>query len=161
MIRAGVLTLSDKASKGQREDVSGKVAQDILRDADITTVLYEIIPDEYDLITSKLIDWCDNKSISLIITTGGTGLSPRDFTPDATLDVIEKEVPGMEEVMRIKSLEKTPHAMISRAAVGIRKETLIINLPGSPGAVQDCLGAIMGAIPHALKKIGGDMSDCT
>ncbi len=161
MIRAGVLTLSDKASKGQREDMSGKIVQDILRDADITTVLYEIIPDEYDLIASKLIDWCDNKSISLIITTGGTGLSPRDFTPDATLDVIEKEVPGMEEVMRIKSMEKTPHAMISRAVVGIRKETLIINLPGSPGAVQDCLGAIMGAIPHALKKIGGDMSDCT
>ncbi|MEA3221839.1 MAG: MogA/MoaB family molybdenum cofactor biosynthesis protein [Thermodesulfobacteriota bacterium] len=161
MIRAGVLTLSDKASKGQREDISGKIVQAILRDADITTVLYEIIPDEYDLITSKLIDWCDNKSISLIVTTGGTGLSPRDFTPDATLNVIEKEVPGMEEVMRIKSLEKTPHAMISRAAVGIRKETLIVNLPGSPGAVQDCLNAIMGAIPHALKKIGGDMSDCT
>lgn len=160
MIRAGVLTLSDKASKGQREDMSGKIVQAILRDADITTVLYEIIPDEYDLITSKLIDWCDNKSISLIVTTGGTGLSPRDLTPDATLDVIKKEVPGMEEIMRIKSLDKTPHAMISRAVVGIRKETLIINLPGSPGAVRDCLGAIMGAIPHALKKIGGDMSDC-
>ncbi|MCD6570214.1 MAG: MogA/MoaB family molybdenum cofactor biosynthesis protein [Deltaproteobacteria bacterium] len=161
MIRAGVLTLSDKASKGQREDMSGKAVQDILRDAGIDPILYEIIPDEYDLIVSKLIDWCDNRSISLIVTTGGTGLSPRDVTPDATLSVIEKEVPGMEEVMRIKSLEKTPHAMISRAVVGVRKEALIINLPGSPGAVQDCLGAIIEAIPHALKKISGDMSDCS
>jgi molybdenum cofactor synthesis domain-containing protein len=160
MMRAGVITLSDKGSKGQREDVSGKLVRDMLKDAGICVDIYEIIPDEHDLIVSTLKNWCDSKELSLIVTTGGTGVSPRDVTPDATLKVIEKEIPGMAEVMRMKSLEKTPHAMISRAVAGIRGKTLIVNLPGSPGGVKDCLSAIIAALPHAIQKISGDMSEC-
>jgi molybdopterin adenylyltransferase len=160
MIRAGVLTLSDKGSKGQREDISGKIIQEMLLDNGITTVMYEIIADEVDLIKERLINWSDELRLDLIITTGGTGVSPRDVTPEATLAIIEKRIPGMEEVMRKKSLEKTAHAMISRAVAGARKQTLIINLPGSPGGVKDCLGSILPALSHAISKLGGDMSEC-
>ncbi|MCU0575370.1 MAG: MogA/MoaB family molybdenum cofactor biosynthesis protein [Desulfobacterota bacterium] len=117
-------------------------------------------PDDIDLIKERLASWCDERGLDLIVTTGGTGLSPRDVTPEATLSVIDRRVPGMEEVMRAESLKKTPHAMISRAVVGARKRTLIINLPGSPKAARECLEAIAPALPHALEKLGGDMSDC-
>jgi len=161
MIRAGVLTLSDKGAAGEREDLSGRIACEILEDSGgVEVVCYEVIPDERDMIVSKLIDWCDNKSLDLVVTTGGTGLSPRDVTPEATMDVIDKRVPGMEEAMRMESLSKTPHAMISRAVVGVRGKSLIINLPGSPGGVKDCLGVVMVAIPHALEKIAGDTTEC-
>lgn len=160
MIKAGVLTLSDKGAQGKRFDESGPIIQEILRGHGIETGIYEIIPDAYDMIVDRLKTWTDELALPLIVTTGGTGLAPRDVTPDATLAVIERRVPGMEEAMRMESLKKTPHAMISRAVVGVRKRTLIVNLPGSPKAVQDCLGAVISALPHALAKLSGDMSEC-
>lgn len=159
-MKAGILTLSDKGSRGDREDLSGAVIREMLESSGIEVNTYEIIPDEVHLISSKIKEWSDSKGLSLIITTGGTGLSPRDVTPEATLAVIEKRVPGMEEAMRTESLKKTPNAMISRAVAGIRGRTLIVNLPGSPKAVRENLGVILPALPHALSKLGGDMSDC-
>jgi molybdopterin adenylyltransferase len=159
-MKAGILTLSDKGSRGDREDLSGAVIREMLEQAGIIVTAYEVIPDEADLISSKLKEWSDSKKLSLIITTGGTGLSPRDVTPEATLAVIEKRVPGMEEAMRMESLKKTPNAMISRAVAGIRGRTLIVNLPGSPRAVRENLDVILPALPHALSKLGGDIADC-
>jgi len=119
---------------------------------------YEIIPDEKELIKTKLIDY--SKTVDLIITTGGTGLSPRDVAPDATLEVIDREIPGIAEAMRMEGLKKTNRAMLSRAIAGVRRRTLIINLPGSPKAVKEGLDAIMDVIPHAIEKIKGSTEDC-
>lgn len=160
MMKAGVLTLSDKGAAGQRQDKSGPLIREILAGMDVSIEISEVVPDDIDLIKERLASWCDERDLDLIVTTGGTGLSPRDVTPEATLSVIDRRVPGMEEVMRGESLKKTPHAMISRAVVGTRKRTLIINLPGSPKAARECLEAIAPALPHALEKLGGDMSDC-
>jgi len=160
MITAGILTISDKGSKGEREDKSGFEIERLLKTLPAKVDFYEIIPDEKEIIMRKLIDCVDNKKLDLIITTGGTGVSPRDVTPDATLSVIEREIPGMAEAMRFEGLKKTPHAMISRAIVGIRKSSLIVNLPGSPRAVSENLSVILPSIPHALEKIKGDVSDC-
>jgi len=160
MKRAGVLTMSDKGSQGLRKDLSGPVITEILTGLGISVEISEIIPDELVHIQERLVSLCDENRLDLIVTTGGTGLSPRDVTPDATLMVIEKRVPGMEEVMRRESLKKTPHAMISRAVVGVRKNTLIINVPGSPKAARECLESVAPALGHALDKLGGDMSEC-
>ncbi len=159
-IKVSILTISDKGARGEREDTSGSTIQDLLKGLPSEVIHYEVIPDERDMIKEALIRCADSLHSDLILTTGGTGLSPRDLTPDATQEVIEKEVPGFSEAMRAEGLKNTPHAMISRAVCGIRKQTLIVNLPGSPKAVRECLKAILPAIPHALSKLKGDQEEC-
>lgn len=158
MITAAVLTLSDKGSKGEREDLAGPLIREMISGISFTVEYYEVIPDEKVLLKKKLIDY--STKVDLILTTGGTGLSPRDITPEATLEVIDKEVPGIAEAMRAAGLRKTKRAMLSRAVAGVRGSTLIINLPGSPKAVKEGLEAIMEVIPHAIEKIKGGMEDC-
>jgi molybdopterin adenylyltransferase len=160
LITAGVITLSDKGSRGERVDLSGPEVTRMLKEIGIETTCYEVVPDEADVIEKKLIEFVDDRRLDLVVTTGGTGVSPRDVTPDATLKVIDREIPGMAEAMRRESMLKTPHAMISRAVAGIRKTTLIINLPGSPRGVRENLAVILPALKHAIEKIKGDQSDC-
>lgn len=160
MINCGVITISDKGSRGEREDLSGKEVIRILEECSFSIEDYRIIPDEKDIIKSTLLEFSDARKFGLVITTGGTGVSPRDVTPDATLEVIEREIPGMAEAMRRESLKKTPHAMISRAVAGIRSESLIINLPGSPGGARENLAVLLPALRHTIEKIKGDQSDC-
>lgn len=160
MITGGVITVSDKGSRGEREDLSGRDVIRILADLPIRIDAYEIIPDEKEAIRDKIREYADRKHLDLVVTTGGTGVSPRDVTPDATLEILEKELPGMAEAMRRKSMEKTPHAMISRAVAGIRGQCLIINLPGSPKGARENLEVILPALKHAIEKIKGDPSDC-
>jgi molybdopterin adenylyltransferase len=160
LITAGVITLSDKGSRGERVDLSGPEVTRMLREIGIETTFYEVVPDEADVLEKKLIEFVDDRRLDLVVTTGGTGVSPRDVTPEATLKVIDREIPGMAEAMRRESMQKTPHAMISRAVAGIRKTTLIVNLPGSPKGVRENLAVILPALKHAIEKIKGDQSDC-
>ncbi len=157
--RIGVLTLSDKGSQGRRVDESGPVVRTML-DVVGSVTHASVLPDDLEAIVAILTSWADQEHLDLIVTTGGTGLTPRDVTPQATLQVIDYEVPGMAEVMRMRSLEKTPHAMLSRAVAGVRRQTMIINLPGSPKAARENLEAVLPALPHALAKLAGDPSDC-
>lgn len=158
--KVAILTISDKGSRGEREDKSGPTIKQMIKDLPADIIYYEIIPDEKDKIIEALKMASDQLKADLILTTGGTGLSPRDVTPDATLEVIDKEVPGFSEAMRAESLKKTPHAMISRAVSGIRGSTLIINLPGSQKGVRENLSVILPALPHALSKLKGDPTEC-
>jgi molybdopterin adenylyltransferase len=159
-IRTAIITLSDKSSVGERVDESGMVIREMIGAIDASIVHYEILPDEKTRIVEALERLSDSGKVDLIITTGGTGVAPRDVTPEATHQVIERELPGMAEAMRAESLKKTPHAMISRAVVGIRKQTLIINLPGSPRAVRENLVVVLPALSHAIEKIKGDPAEC-
>jgi molybdenum cofactor synthesis domain-containing protein len=159
-IRAGVLTVSDKGYKGNRRDESGDVAAKMLEDKGYSVFEREVVPDDRSQIAGTLKAWADDKELSLIVTSGGTGLSPRDVTPQAMEEVIDYEVPGMAEAMRAASLKKTPHAMISRAMVGVRKSCLIINLPGSPKGAEENLQVLLPALDHALSKLLGDPTDC-
>ena len=159
-MKAAILTLSDKGSRGEREDLSGPALVDWLTERGVKVMHTEVIPDEEELIVVKLMGWSDSQALDLILTTGGTGVSPRDVTPDATLKVVERTIPGFSEEMRRASFAKTPHALISRAVAGIRGKSLIINLPGSPKGAIENLAAIWPAIPHAVDKIKGDQSDC-
>ena len=159
MFTAGIITVSDKGSKGEREDVSGPVIRERLSLAGNNIARYEIIPDEKKIIAETLADWADGGELDVVLTTGGTGLAARDVTPEATQSVIDKSVPGFGEVMRMKSLEKTPTAMLSRSTAGIRKQCLIINLPGSPKAVSECLDVIMPAIAHGVEIIKGEVTE--
>jgi molybdenum cofactor synthesis domain-containing protein len=157
--RAAVVTVSDKGAAGEREDRSGAVVREVLEAAGIEVARQEIVPDDREALADLLRELCDGGS-NLVVTTGGTGLSPRDVTPEATLAVIEREVPGMAEVMRAESLKVTPHAMISRAVCGLRGATLVINLPGSPAGARECLEVVMPAVPHALEVASGNASEC-
>lgn len=160
MITAGILTMSDKGSRGEREDLSGKEIERMIKELPADVKAYEVIPDETEVIKAKLIEYADRLCLDVVFTTGGTGVTPRDVTPEATKAVIERELPGMSEAMRAESLKKTPNAMISRAVCGIRKQTLIINLPGSPRAVRENLAVVLPAINHTVEKIKGSPSEC-
>ena len=159
-IMAGVLTISDKGAKGLRVDESGKIILRILEESGLTVVKREIIPDDLQQIADTLNMWVDKDGLALIITSGGTGLSPTDVTPQAMDQVIDFQVPGMAEAMRAASLKKTPHAMISRAMAGVRNSSLIINLPGSPRGAEENLSVILPALDHGLSKLAGDTTDC-
>jgi len=150
-----VLTISDKCSKGQRIDESGKIIQEMIKDLPAEVVKYEIIPDEPKMIQEKLIFYCDTLKVDLVLTTGGTGFTERDFTPEATKKVIEKEVPGIPEAMRIECLKITKRAMLSRGVAGIRGKSLIVNLPGSTQGAKESLAAILGGLSHGLDMILG------
>jgi molybdopterin adenylyltransferase len=159
MFTVGILTISDKGARGERYDKSGEVIRESLSQVEITITKYEVVPDEQDIIAGKLAEWAGSGGVDVILTTGGTGLGPRDVTPEATLSVIDKIVPGFAEAMRVKSLEKTPMAVLSRALAGVRGKCLIINLPGSPTAVRECLEVVLPAIPHAVEIIKGEVTE--
>jgi len=159
MFTGGILIASDKGAAGLRRDESGQAVRDSLSSLDIEWRRYEVVPDDRQTISARLAQWAD-ECLDFIFTAGGTGLSPRDVTPEATLDVLDRTVPGFAEAMRWESLKKTPHAMLSRAVVGTRKGSLIVNLPGSPKAVAECLATIAPALPHAIETLRGDASEC-
>jgi molybdopterin adenylyltransferase len=154
-IRIGILTVSDRCFRGEYQDVGGPVTRRlVLEQLDGATVEQEaIVPDERDMIAAMLSAWADEAGLDLVLTTGGTGFAPRDVTPEATRDVIDREAPGLAEAMRAASQQITPHAMLSRAVAGIRGTTLIVNLPGSPKAVRENLETILPALPHAVELI--------
>ncbi len=158
MLNLGILTISDKGSRGQREDESGKVIMESMSMLG-RMVEYEVIPDEADVIASKLAEWADGGDVDIILTTGGTGLSPRDVTPEATLSVMDKVVPGLAEAMRSETSKTTSFAVLSRAVAGIRGKCLMINLPGSPRAVRECLEVVLPVIPHAVEIITGEVTE--
>lgn len=160
MIRTAILTISDSGSRGERIDGTGPAIMKLLEGRGYEVEYYKILPDEMDEIEKELIYLCDGLRVNLVLTNGGTGFSKRDVTPEATRRVIEKYVPGIGEAMRAKSLEITPKAMLSRGIAGIREETLIINLPGSPKGAVENLEAIMPAIFHGVEILLGEASEC-
>jgi len=157
--KAGVLTISDKGHKGERKDVSGDIITRILHRLEVVVACYEVVPDEESIIANTLALWADKGDLDFIITTGGTGLSPRDVTPEATRTIIDKELPGMTELMRMHGYKKTPTAVLSRAVAGARGNCLIINLPGNPAAVEEYLELIVPIIPHAVDTLKGKITD--
>jgi len=159
MFNLGILTISDKGSQGKRYDESGKTIRNSPLVLDNSILKYEVIPDEVDIITNKLAEWADEGKVDVILTTGGTGLGPRDVTPEATLSIVDKVVPGFTEAMRTKTFNATPFAILSRAVAGVRGKCLIINLPGSPKAVRECLEIISPAIPHAVEILRGEVTE--
>ena len=158
MLKAAILTISDKGSQGEREDRSGPAIRELLPRIPAQEVASDIVPDEPDLIEQRLRELCGQAE--LVITTGGTGVAPRDVTPEATLRVIDRELPGFAEAMRAESFRKTPFALVSRAVAGLAGSTLVINLPGSPKAVTECLEVVLPAIEHTILKAQGDPSEC-
>ena len=155
VFRLAILTISDAGSKGEREDTSGDVISEMMAGKDFRELRREIVPDEEDLISGRLRDWCDGGEFDLILTTGGTGLGPRDVTPEATKAVLDIEVPGIAEAMRVQTYKNTPLAMLSRSVSGVRSGCLIVNLPGSPKAVRETLAVALEAIPHGLEMVKG------
>jgi molybdenum cofactor synthesis domain-containing protein len=160
MLRVGVITASDKGSKGEREDLSGAVLKELVKEIEGEVVCYTILPDDQELLAQQMKEWVDQEALDLILTTGGTGFSLRDVTPEATLSIADRMVPGIAEVMRYESLKVTPKAMLSRAVAALRKRTLIINMPGSPKAVKECWAAIFPALPHGIQILKGEASEC-
>ncbi|MCL6634808.1 MAG: MogA/MoaB family molybdenum cofactor biosynthesis protein [Peptococcaceae bacterium] len=159
MYKIAVVTVSDKGARGERADESGPAIREMVAGLGEVTD-YLVVPDDLDALKEVLIHLCDREKVDLILTTGGTGLSPRDNTPEATLAVVEREVPGLPEAMRAESLKKTNRAMLSRAAAGVRHQTLIVNLPGSVKAVRECLGVILPVLPHGLDILTGRDGEC-
>ena len=159
-MKVGVLTISDRSAQGVRPDLGGPTLNLWLQQIEVSVSRTDIVPDEIDLIAAKLCEWADESCLDLILTTGGTGVSPRDVTPEATMQVLDRIIPGFGELMRAESLKKTPMAILSRAVAGVRKQTLIINLPGSPKGAVENLATVWAAVPHAIAKIQGDPEDC-
>ncbi|MBN1863142.1 MAG: molybdopterin adenylyltransferase [Dehalococcoidales bacterium] len=159
MLRIGIITVSDKGWQGERLDKSGQVIKESLSLAGASVVKYQVVPDEAALISGRIAEWADGGEMDVILTTGGTGLAKRDVTPEATLAVVDKVVPGLTEAMRAETSRITPTAILSRAAAGVRGECLIVNLPGSPKAVRECLEAILPVIPHAVEIIRGEVTE--
>jgi molybdenum cofactor synthesis domain-containing protein len=160
MLRVGVITASDKGARGEREDLSGPILAELVQEIGGVVVEYVVLPDDQVILTERMRHWVDELSLDLILTTGGTGFSLRDVTPEATLAVADRMVPGISEVMRLESLKVTPKAMLSRAVAVLRKQTLIINLPGSPKAVRECFAVIAPALPHGVQILKGEASEC-
>ena len=157
---AGILVISDKGWRGERLDKSGPVAKEIISRLGVEVTKYEVVPDEAEIVSTRLREWSDALGLDLILTSGGTGLSPRDVTPEATLAVVDKIIPGLTEAMRIDTMKRKPEAILSRAVAGSRGKCLIVNLPGSPKAVQECLEVVLPVLPHALDILGGKTSEC-
>lgn len=160
-IRAAIVTISDKSSRGERQDAGGPAIRETLDAAEVGAVItdYRVIPDEMAQIADLLFHLTERDDVDLVLTTGGTGLAPRDVTPQATLSVIEYQVPGIQEAMRAASLAVTPAAMLSRGVAGVRKRTLVVNLPGSPKAVRETLAVLLPALPHAIHTLRGEVGE--
>jgi len=155
-LRFGILTVSDRSSRGERPDASGPVLVKIVKERDWLISKVEVVPDNFAILQETLIQWADSGNLDVILTTGGTGFSPRDITPEATQTIIERSAPGLAEAMRTVSLQVTPYAMLSRGVAGIRGGTLIVNLPGSPQAAQENLAVILPVLPHAVQLLQAD-----
>lgn len=155
MYKVAILTISDRCFKGEREDKSGKIIQELVKKLPAEVIKYEVIPEEFATIKEKLVFYSDTLSADLVLTNGGTGFTHHDFTPEATREVIQKEVPGIPEAMRTECLKFTKKAMLSRAIAGIRNKTLIINLPGSSSGAKESLEAILDGLPHGLDMVIG------
>ncbi|MBI3359466.1 MAG: MogA/MoaB family molybdenum cofactor biosynthesis protein [Nitrospirae bacterium] len=160
MYSVGILTISDKGAAGEREDQSGRLLHQLVEALPGKVICYEIVPDEQEKIQEKLILFCDQRDLHLILTTGGTGPSPRDVTPEATQEVIRRSLPGMAEVLRMQGYQRNPMAILSRGVAGIRDKTLIVNLPGSPQAISEGWALLLPVLPHCLDKMLGDQSEC-
>ncbi|HEX7318117.1 MAG TPA: MogA/MoaB family molybdenum cofactor biosynthesis protein [Pyrinomonadaceae bacterium] len=160
-IRAAVLTVSDRSARGEREDESGPLLAELLREAGATVVAREVVSDELGPLTQRLRALADRVDVNLVVTTGGTGLGPRDNTPEATRAVIEREVPGLPEAMRAVTLNQTPTAMLSRAVCGTRSGALVVNLPGSPRGVRECFAVVRPVLAHAVAVLAGGQHETT
>lgn len=160
MFKVGIIVASDKGSRGERVELSGEKIREIMEENGYLVKEKVVLPDDLDSLADQMAKWSDDMFVDLILTTGGTGFSQRDNTPEATKQVIQKEVPGFGEVMRYESRKIVPSGMLSRATAGIRNYTLIINMPGSPKAVEECLGFILPALDHGLKILVGEATEC-
>lgn len=159
-MKVGILTISDRSSRGEREDLGGPLIKKIIEKKGGQVIDYQIVPDEEKMIADQLINLSDEKSLDLVLTTGGTGFSPRDITPEATLKAIERRAAGLEEAMRMEGYKKNKKAILSRGVCGIRGKTLIINLPGSPRAIEEGLEILLPILPHAVEVLRGEVKDC-
>lgn len=160
MFSLAILTVSDKGARGERpQDLSAEAVRDVAAGMGARVVAYQVVPDEREAIERQIRAWCDAGEADVVVTTGGTGLSPRDVTPEATLAVIERLVPGVAEAMRAAGLAQTPQAMLSRGVVGTRGRTLILNLPGSPRGVRESLEAVVAVLPHAVETLRGEVGE--